>query len=125
MIPAIISGNENLFILGSYCIFCMTRNFTHHDLSSGVEQGTFEGREPRQAAMKVSKRVLPEYDSQEEAEANAEEFAIREHGVQDKVRVYRGWVWTEETDEDDPDQLGDEKRVSKVYYQRVEELDDS
>ena len=103
----------------------MTRNFTYHDLSSGAEQGTFEGNEPRQAAVKMAKKILPEYDSREDAEENAQEFAIREHGVQDKVRVYRGWVWTTETDESDPDYLGDEKRVCKVYYQRVEELYDS
>jgi hypothetical protein len=103
----------------------MTRRFCYHDLESGVENGTFEGNEPRQAALKVAKKVLPTHDSEEEAERNAQEFAIREKGVHDQVRVYRGYVWTTETDETDPDWLGEEHRVAQAYYERIEDLDDS
>jgi len=103
----------------------MTRRFTYHDLSSGVEQGTFKGSEPGQAAKKVAKKVLDTYESEDVAEENAEEFAIREHGTHDRVRVYRGYMWMQEAEEDDPDFLGDEYRVAKAYYERVEHLDDS
>ncbi len=95
-----------------------TRTFTRR-LTDGSEAGEFTGQRPRQAAMKVARRLEP---ADSEAAATPEEIKLRERGTDD-VHVYDAWAWREAADDDAPEWLGDEITEANVSKKRVEDAD--
>jgi hypothetical protein len=83
------------------------RNFTVRE-SSGEETGVFSGQTPRQAAMKVARRLEP---AQSEQEATPERIVLREKGTK-KLHYYDGWAWEGDAPADKPDWMGE--RITKA-----------
>lgn len=87
------------------------------------ETSVFTGQYPRQAAMKAARRLDPTGTSEADAEANAQQIRLREHGT-DTVHVYEAWAWEEAAPEDGPDWLGETVTQANVSKQGVEHLDE-
>jgi hypothetical protein len=83
------------------------RNFTLRE-RTGTETGVFAGRTPRQAAMKVARRLEP---AQSEQEATPERIVLREKGTK-KLHYYDGWAWEGDAPADKPDWMGE--RITKA-----------
>lgn len=90
---------------------------------NGEETSVFTGNYPRQAAMKAARRLEVTGSSESDAQANAEELRLREHGT-DTVHVYEAWAWEEAAPEDSPDWLDDTVTEANVSKQGVEHLDE-
>ena len=95
------------------------RNFVLRD-ESGNESSVFSGSTPRQAALKAARR-LPPADS-EDAVDGYKTLRLRERGT-DRVHVYQGWAWIEQSDENSPDWLGDSVTRANVSKQGIEHLE--
>lgn len=89
------------------------------------EGGTYSGRTPRQAAMKIARRLDPvEVDTEEEAWGEmTEEVMIREKGTS-KVHIYEGTAWTHPPVDGAPDWLGDEVTDANLRKQGIQHLDE-
>lgn len=99
-----------------------TRNFALRN-EDGTETSVLSGKYPRQAALKAARREIEPAHSEAHAQDNTVTLRLREHGT-DKVHVYEGWSWTEETTEAHPDWLGDTIKESNVSKEGVEEVDE-
>ena len=96
------------------------RNFALRS-ETGEETKVFSGKMPRQAALKVARRLEPA-DSEEEATRS--EFRLREKGTK-KLHIYEGWAWREQAPEDKPDWMPEtitEANVSKEGVEHLKEL---
>lgn len=89
---------------------------------NGEETSVFTGNYPRQAALKAARQLDPTGTSEADAESNATEVRLREHGT-DTVHVYHAWAWEEDAPEDGPDWLGDTVTQANVSKQGVEHLE--
>jgi len=94
------------------------RNFALRE--DGTETSVFSGSTPRQAALKAARRLDA---APTEAEAEREELRLREKGT-DKVHVYEGWAWTEDSSDDDPEWMPSEITRANVSKMGVEHLED-
>lgn len=83
---------------------------------NGEETSVFENKLPRQAALKVARRLEPKED-EADAETNPERIRLREHGTIE-VHVYDAWAWEEKTPDDAPNWLGD--TVTRADVSKVE-----
>ncbi|MFB6301581.1 MAG: non-histone chromosomal MC1 family protein [Haloferacaceae archaeon] len=90
---------------------------------NGEETSVFTGNYPRQAALKAARQLDPTAGSEDEAEADATEIRLREHGT-DTVHVYDAWAWEEEAPDDGPDWLGDTVTQANVSKEGVEHLEE-
>ena len=97
------------------------RNFALRT-ADGEETSVFSGGTPRQAALKAARRLDPE-DSEEAAQAEAEEIRLREKGKH-KVHIYEGWAWEESAPDDKPDWMPEEITKGNVSKEGVEHLDE-
>ncbi|MFB6280927.1 MAG: non-histone chromosomal MC1 family protein, partial [Haloferacaceae archaeon] len=88
----------------------------------GEETSVFTGNYPRQAALKAARQLDPTGTSEADAEADAAEIRLREHGT-DTVHVYEAWAWEEEAPDDGPEWLGDTVTQANVSKEGVEHLD--
>lgn len=96
------------------------RNFAVRE-ESGEETSVFTGQTPRQAALKVARRLDP---TESEAEATRENFRLREKGTK-KLHLYEGWAWREQAPENKPDWMSEtitEANVSKLGIKHLDEL---
>jgi hypothetical protein len=96
------------------------RNFTLRE-ETGEETSVFSGNTPRQAALKVARRLDP---AESEAQASREDFRLREKGTK-RLHLYEGWAWREQAPEDKPDWMPEtvtEANVSKEGIEHLEEL---
>lgn len=91
------------------------RNFVLRN-GNGIEDGTFSGRYPRQAALKAARR-LDAAPSEEAAER--EELRLREKGT-DRIHVYEAWAWEEAAGDDAPDWVGETVTEANVSKQGIE-----
>lgn len=98
------------------------RYFTYREQNGDEveEDGVYTGDTPRDAALKVARRKTDPRDSVERAEEEAREIRIRERGTE-KVHVYEAWSWTRETDDNDPDWLGDEVTEANVSKKGIDQ----
>jgi hypothetical protein len=93
------------------------RNFALRE-KTGKETSVFSGQTPRQAALKVARRL----DSADnEAQASREEFRLREKGTK-KLHIYEGWAWREQAPEDKPDWMGETITEANVSKEGIEYL---
>ena len=95
------------------------RNFALRE-NDGDESSVFSGSTPRQAALKAARRLDPA--SSEDA-ADRETLRLREKGT-DKVHVYEGWSWEEESPDNSPNWMPDEITEANVSKQGIKHLDD-
>jgi hypothetical protein len=96
------------------------RNFTLRE-ETGEETSVFSGNTPRQAALKVARRLDP---AESEAQASREDFRLREKGTK-RLHLYEGWAWREQAPEDKPDWMPEtvtEANVSKEGIVHLEKL---
>ncbi|WP_101296415.1 non-histone chromosomal MC1 family protein [Halegenticoccus soli] len=94
------------------------RNFALRE-EDGTEESVFSGNSPRQAALKAARRLHPA-PSREEVDDHAV-LRLREKGT-DKVHVYHGWAWKEESPDDTPDWMPDVVTRANVSKQGIEHL---
>ena len=95
------------------------RNFALRS-ETGEETSVFSGKMPRQAALKVARRLEPA-DSEEEATRS--EFRLREKGTK-KLHIYEGWAWREQAPEDKPDWMPETITEANVSKEGIEHLDE-
>jgi hypothetical protein len=72
---------------------------------NGEETSLFKGNAPRQAALKVARRI-DSRDSEREAIENPERVRLREHGTE-TVHIYDAWAWESNAPDDGPEWLKD------------------
>ena len=94
------------------------RNFVLRE-NNGDESSVFSGRMPRQAALKAARRLEP---APAEDEADPVELRLREKGT-DKVHIYEGWAWEEDSPSDSPDWMPNEITEANVAKLGIEHLD--
>lgn len=94
------------------------RNFALRE-DDGNEESTFSGGTPRQAALKAARR-LPPAESEDAVDDHAT-LRLREKGT-DRVHVYHGWAWREESPEDAPDWMPEVVTRANVSKQGVEHV---
>ena len=95
------------------------RNFTLRE-EGGEETSVFTGQVPRQAALKVARRLDP---ADSEAQASREEFRLREKGTK-KLHIYEGWAWRSDPPEDKPDWMAETITEANVSKEGIEYLDE-
>ena len=95
------------------------RNFALRK-ETGEETSVFSGQMPRQAALKVARRLEPA-DSKEEATRS--EFRLREKGTK-KLHIYEGWAWREQAPEDKPEWMDETITKANVSKEGIEYLDE-
>ncbi|WP_435078380.1 non-histone chromosomal MC1 family protein [Halococcus sp. AFM35] len=96
------------------------RNFTLRE-ETGEETSVFSGNTPRQAALKVARRLDP---AESEGQASRDQFRLREKGTQ-KLHIYEGWAWRSDAPEDKPNWMPEtitEANVSKEGTEHLDEL---
>ena len=94
------------------------RNFVLRE-ENGDESSVFSGRMPRQAALKAARRLEP---APGEDAAEPVELRLREKGT-DKVHIYEGWAWEENSPSDSPDWMPNEITEANVSKKGIEHLD--
>jgi hypothetical protein len=95
------------------------RNFTLRE-ETGEETSVFSGNTPRQAALKVARRLDP---AESEEQASRDQFRLREKGTQ-KLHIYEGWAWRSEAPKDKPDWMPETVTEANVSKHGVEHLDE-
>ena len=95
------------------------RNFTLHE-ETGEETSVFSGNTPRQAALKVARRLDP---AESEGQASRDQFRLREKGTQ-KLHIYEGWAWRGDAPEDKPDWMPETITEANVSKEGIEHLDE-
>jgi hypothetical protein len=95
------------------------RNFTLRE-ETGEETSVFSGSTPRQAALKVARRLDP---AESEDQALRNQFRLREKGTQ-KLHIYEGWAWRSDAPEDKPDWMPETVTEANVSKHGVEHLDE-
>lgn len=96
------------------------RNFALRD-EDGSETSVFSGNTPRQAALKVARRLRNVGESEDRAPH--QEIRLREKGT-DKIHVYEAWAWEESSSDSSPDWMPSkitEANVSKVGIEHLDE----
>lgn len=96
------------------------RNFAVRE-ENGEETSVFTGQTPRQAALKVARRLDP---AENEAEATRESIRLRETGTK-KLHLYEAWAWRDDAPENKPEWLPEtitEANVSKLGIKHLDEL---
>jgi hypothetical protein len=95
------------------------RNFTLRE-ETGEETSVFSGSTPRQAALKVARRLDP---AESEEQASRDQFRLREKGTQ-KLHIYDGWAWRSDAPEDKPDWMPETVTEANVSKEGIEHLDE-
>jgi hypothetical protein len=95
------------------------RNFTLRE-ETGEETSVFSGSTPRQAALKVARRLDP---AESEEQASRDQFRLREKGTQ-KLHIYDGWAWRSDAPEDKPDWMSETVTEANVSKEGIEHLDE-
>jgi hypothetical protein len=96
-----------------------TRYFAYreYDGNDYDETSVFTGSAPRKAALKAARRY-----AEDATEDEPLELRLRERGT-DKVHVYDGWTWEEQTSDSSPDWLPDSVTEANVSKKGVEHDD--
>ena len=95
------------------------RNFALRE-ETGEEPSVFSGKMPRQAALKVARRLEP---AGSEQEATRSEFHLREKGTT-KLHIYEGWAWREQAPADKPEWMSETITKANVSKEGIEHLDE-
>lgn len=95
------------------------RNFALRE-ENGEEPSVFSGNTPRQAALKAARRLD---SAPSEDDADRTKLRLREKGT-DKLHIYEGWAWEEESPSDSPDWMPETISEANVSKQGVKHLDE-